>query len=261
MISKSIIDRYFSDKVSNAMSEMSAITNEEEALALLKQRYGHTAYNNDYAFSVVGLGGVGSFLLPLLVKIGRICKLKDIGSVSHDNVLAQNYSIMQAHQKKTDASFELISNLNGVIGISEYENVIIYAVDNMKSRYEYLEYFVRNSKAVLREEFKKQMNLKFIVDLRMSPGVYEIFIIPQTAVVDYVKRFMFESWEASPTPCGTALKPQLAYVGAGVLCEEMLSSLKDLASDDDRLFNEAIKGKHISIYGSSFLIQRETIIP
>lgn len=251
---------------SDEQADINKIKSRKDVLNFLKSRYSDIAYDDDLKIHLIGIGGIGSHLAPLLGKIGRL-SVQDRDTVSLDNVLSQGYDFSHVGYNKTDAikTVAPISSGNFNFEARGRANIYIHAVDNMKSRMEFTRMFV-NSTCYKNyhdyeysiEESKQEPTL--LIDVRMSPTVYEFFINTMQTIPSYLDKFMFHDKDATPTQCGAALKPQLSYVGAGVLVEYMKRMYSELHSNNAMIRKEASRGLHVCVHGGHFKIVEEPIM-
>lgn len=252
--------------LSDEQAEINKIKSREDILNFLKSRYSDIAYNDDLKIHLIGLGGIGSHLAPLLGKVGKL-SVQDIDTVSLDNVLSQGYDFSHIGMNKTDAirTIAPISSNDFGFNSSNKANIYIHAVDNMKSRMNFAVKFadiaIYNDYYKYKSSIKESMKIPtLLIDVRMSPTVYEFFINTMQTIPSYLDKFMFHDKDATPTQCGAALKPQLSYVGAGVLVEYMKRMFNELHSSNEMIRKEASKGLHVCVHGGHFKITEEPIM-
>jgi len=178
---------------------------------------------NDY-FTIIGVGGIGSWTAYLLTKIGYKCHIYDDDTLDELNMGSQFYSNKFVKQPKVDAFKSTLALLSK----DDSENIILTTsarykegdtisdfllccVDNMSTR-----------KLSSEEWYKKQceaewMNPCLYIDSRMDAEYYEVFCIYNEETYQRYVKTLFEDSAVADAPCSFKSTPQTAALISGTI--------------------------------------------
>lgn len=169
---------------------------------------------------VVGCGGIGSFLVPMLAKMGwNDIHVYDFDLVEEHNMPNQNFSIHDLGMPKVDAmknrvamdtGYFLTAVLNAFdpseVDVSEHGNVYVLAVDSIDTR---------------RDVFEQVLGLDntlAVFDGRLGGLMYEVFGVDtsdEEQVFEY-RSTLFPSSERVELPC---TQRSIVYVGSAIAAD------------------------------------------
>lgn len=150
--------------------------------------------------TVIGAGGIGSWLIYLLAKMGVLVTVYDDDIVEMKNVGSQLHSIYNVGVNKAIAIKDMVANMIGEDNIQAFDKrfeesdvvktpVIISAVDNMQVR------------SMLFEKALEHCEL--FIDGRMNAEIAELYSVPinKKTTIDYYKNSLFNDSEVDDGPC------------------------------------------------------------
>lgn len=168
--------------------------------------------------TVVGVGGIGSWLSLFLSRAGYNVQMIDNDKVERHNIGGQLFSKKNEHDFKTHAMLGIINEFSpgttttAVCSKFKYSNVegssvIVSAVDNMATRKEIL------------EGWKKHLSsagafcpVKLFVDGRMMAEQFQVFFVTPGRIAEYEKT-LFNDAEVPDEPC---TNKATTHFGAGI---------------------------------------------
>jgi hypothetical protein len=155
----------------------------------------------DVPITVVGCGGIGSFVIVALAKMGcRALTAYDDDRVEPHNIPNQAYRLADVGRLKVEALAELVREVAGVpletraerVRIQRFQGVVVVAVDTMSARREIWLQGIRHRAAV-----------PLYIDARMGAEVARVFTV-RPADPDDVRRYeasLYADEEAMNLPC------------------------------------------------------------
>ena len=160
---------------------------------------------------VGGAGGIGSWLIFFLSRIGHRLYIFDFDSVDRTNMAGQLYPTSCINMKKTQAMAELakdFSNHKDILQYDKYEEdslsgpIMMTCFDNMAGR-----------KAMF-DNWKIQDDKEVFLDGRMRAEYFEIYCVTPDKIKDY-EATLFDDSEVPDLPCSAKATSHCgAMVGA-----------------------------------------------
>lgn len=182
-----------------------------------------------FPVTVIGAGGIGSFLVPVLAKIGcnRIT-VYDPDKIEDLNLPNQMFNLDDVGRYKVDALRDIVLKQTGVeitAVKSLFPNgdspkgIVISGVDSMESRLN------------IWDQLQSDSNIKLYIDARLGGEVVEVLTIRPTFRDDkkFYKQFLFTDDEAAELPCTAR---NIIYNGA-VIAGLVASQVKKWIRQED----------------------------
>ncbi len=154
-----------------------------------------------FPVTIIGAGGIGSFLAPVLAKMGvsRIT-IYDPDIVESHNLPNQMFDCDDIGKHKVDALKDAIFRqtrieINAIKDFypngDKLKGIVVSGVDSMDSRQK------------IWDQIESDPNIKLYVDARLGGEVVEVYSIRPTFREDrkFYKRFLFPDSEAAQLPC------------------------------------------------------------
>lgn len=181
----------------------------------------------DNAVTIVGVGGIGSFLTLTLAKMGfPSISIYDFDMVEDHNLPNQFYRISDINGLKTGALATLVRDFTGTnvttnsrhwLASRNTKGILISCVDNMDAREAMFEYAVENPKQV-----------PWFIDGRMGRLQAEIYVVntsKKSDIATYRKRLWKES-EVEAIPCTEkAIIFNVLFI-ASIICAQLKLALE-----------------------------------
>lgn len=181
----------------------------------------------DNRVTIVGVGGIGSFLTLTLAKMGfTSISIYDFDMVEDHNLPNQFYRVSDINALKTGALAGLVrsftdtninTNSREWLASHKTKGVLISCVDNMDSREAMFEYAVANPSQV-----------PWFIDGRMGRLQAEIYVVNTSNkgdIVTYRKRLWRES-QVEPIPCTEkAIIFNVVFI-ASIICAQLRLALE-----------------------------------
>lgn len=193
----------------------------------------------DNYFTIIGVGGIGSWVTYLLTKIGYKCHIYDNDSLGEVNMGSQFYSNKFVRENKVHAlvhTLELLSkedseNIIQTTGTKFVEGSVIsdfllICVDNMATR-----------KIASEEWYKQQVSNEWknpclLLDGRMDAEFYEVFCVTNEETYQrYVKTLFLDS-AVPDAPCSFKSTPQTAALISGTMTTCIVNHLSNINTGD-----------------------------
>lgn len=149
---------------------------------------------SNFKIHIVGAGGIGSPTALVLAKMGyQDITVHDFDAVEEHNTASQFYRLDQLGKPKLEALKENILAFTGVeiktaegnVDRISNSDIIVMAVDNMKSR---------------QEIYKNSLGYRFYVDGRMGGQVFNLYAFTPFNAFKYDKT-LYSDEEAEEVPC------------------------------------------------------------
>lgn len=140
-----------------------------------------------FEVTVVGAGGIGSHLAPMLKQIGHHVVVYDGDNVESQNIATQNYGPRHIGMNKNEAIKDVIfANTGESIEIDDWYDgmatpVMFACVDNMKARKEIF------------KTWKTQDNPKLLIDGRLQAEMLQVFAVTPDRVDKYEQTLFADS--------------------------------------------------------------------
>lgn len=167
-------------------------------------------YNPNLSVSILGLGGIGSFLTHVLCRQGYDMYLYDMDTVEIHNIGSQLYNISHIGQNKADIAAKYCKEFGNSKAIplgkfteeSPVDNIMFACFDNMKYRKiafnKWLEYQLSKTPEH-RKENPKEVNI--YIDMRMSAESWQVYVIKGSVDAERYKETLFDDEEVPDLPC------------------------------------------------------------
>lgn len=197
--------------------------------------------SKDLDIHIVGLGSIGSWTALALSKMGyEKITLYDFDIVEEHNLATQFYDVVEDLNSRK--AFALKKNLSHFSGIAATAidsrpadikgDVLIMAVDNMKSRYELA---------------KLIPNFQFIVDARMGGEIGNVFALFSTEAKRY-EGTLFSDEAGVQAPCSEKAIAYNVFGMAGIIG----NIVKRMDKGERFPFETTIDYKNLKIYTEKF---------
>lgn len=147
--------------------------------------------------SIGGVGGIGSWLVLFLSRIGHTLALYDFDTVDETNLGGQLYGKAHIGKTKINAITEVVRNLgctNTIYGFGKLNNTKIVTpisfscFDNMQAR------------KIMFESWKKLDSKQLFVDGRMRAEYFEVYAVTPENIERY-EQTLFDDAEVEDLPC------------------------------------------------------------
>lgn len=182
--------------------------------------------------TVVGIGGIGSWLSLLLSRLGVGLNLYDMDTVSRVNLAGQLYKYADIGRGKCAALNDTIQMFNdGYVDVNTYSrmytgeyytpNFVMCGLDNMASRQTIFHNWWSNNKG---DRFK------VFIDGRLSPEGFQIFSMcgTDTDRADrYMKDWLFSDEEADAAVCSYKQTTFMAAMIASVMTNILINYVSE----------------------------------
>lgn len=154
-------------------------------------------YGESKDIIVGGAGGIGSWLIFFLSRIGHNLFIYDHDSIDETNMGGQLYPIEDVTKRKVDSIKDTcykFSNHESITTFDKYEEdsfsapIMITCFDNMKSR------------KIMFENWKKQEDREVFIDGRMQAEYFEIYCVTPGLEEKY-EETLFDDSEVPDLPC------------------------------------------------------------
>ena len=188
--------------------------------------------------TIIGAGGIGSFVAPALATLGlNDIEIWDADVVEGHNVPNQNFELAHVGMKKVDAVADTIRRKTGLEiktrseffyddSIVRHDGIVIAATDSIKSRSDIFKSLTTKSRSVSR-----------FVDGRLGGEMFRVFNIDMhnDEDVEFYKSTLFEPSEAVALPCTARA---VIYI-ANEICATMVRQVKmSLTSNNTKISRE-----------------------
>lgn len=153
--------------------------------------------------TVIGVGGIGSALVPQLAQMGIAnISVYDNDVLEIHNISNQNYPHTAVGKKKVDAMRDHVNYMTGIeieTFDKRFENgdplkgIVVFAVDNMESRINVFKHI---------RSFRPEVN--YVIDSRMAKLQCEVHVLPfsNTEICDRYEKFhLYGDEDVAPVPC------------------------------------------------------------
>ena len=183
------------------------------------------ARDNNPPVTIIGAGGIGSFVAPALATLGLTdIEIWDADEVEAHNIPNQNFELAHIGLPKVDAVADIIKRKSGLDiktrneffyddSIVRHDGIVIAATDSIKSRSDIFKSLTTKSKTVSR-----------FIDGRLGGEMFRVFNIDMhnDDDVEFYKSTLFEPSEAVALPCTARA---VIYI-ANEICAAMVRQVK-----------------------------------
>lgn len=201
----------------------------------IKMRFADADWLGDFQITLIGLGGIGSWVGTLLHKIGYQLYCYDFDTLETVNFGSQLFEFHDAGKPKTTAFIELQSDLsNSVSNItvlnekfteeSFMTNIVISAVDNMATR--------KLAFTRWKNNFNKD-SANIFLDGRMVAQSYEVYAVYKEEDFDRYEATLFADSEVPDLPCSFKATPHNAALIAGTITNVLVNYLANYNNGDN----------------------------
>lgn len=167
-------------------------------------------YNPNLSVTILGLGGIGSFLAHVLCRQGYEMYLYDDDIVEIHNIGSQLYNINQLKKNKAEVAVQYCREFGNDKALpmgrfeeeSPVDNIMFACFDNMKYRKiafeKWLAYQLSKTPEYKAAHFN-EINVYF--DLRMSAESWQVYMITTKQNAEDYKLTLFDDDEVADLPC------------------------------------------------------------
>jgi hypothetical protein len=180
-----------------------------------------------FPVTVIGAGGIGSFVAPILAKMG-VSKIAiyDPDKVEDHNLPNQMFRMSDIGRSKVEALRDIVLDMTGVKMETHDEffpngdklkGIVVSGVDSMASRQKIWEEIISNN------------DIKLYVDARLGGEVVEVLTVRPSFRLDrkFYKSYLFPDSEAAVLPCTARNIVYNGSVVAGLVASQIKKWIRE----------------------------------
>jgi coenzyme F420-reducing hydrogenase alpha subunit len=167
-------------------------------------------YNPNLTVTILGLGGIGSFLAHVLCRQGYEMFLYDFDTVELHNIGSQLYNTSHVGRNKAEVAAEICEQFGNkktfAMGRfteeSPTDNIVFSCFDNMKYRKVAFEKWL-NYQLSKTPEYRQAnpLEVNVFIDMRMSAESWQVYMVKSKTDAERYKQTLFDDSEVEDAPC------------------------------------------------------------